>query len=993
MSTAWKDQGLTEAVRLATPGFASEVDALLRGPRPASGVVRKAALSLAAYSLRMLRPTPLGLFAGIAEGTFGDRAAVRWGEDHRAVAQAGGEWMALVIARLEALAPVRERLLLVANNVAIPRGDRLVVPWQPRHPGVTTSEIREVSVRCTAQVRAVMEMAAAAVPYGDVLGKLVAQGEREGTVRALLDELVFGHVLISNLRPSSTQNDPLGYLVDQLQRCGLEDVAEAAGLVADLREVHRLMCAHNRLPAARGGARRAALARRMRGVAAADPFQVDVLLDAEVVVPRAVAWDVESAVAALARVSPEPYGAAAWRAYRDRFLDRYGPHVLVPLAELADPATGLGLPEGFHGSAPPVRPAVSRRDGRLLALVQQALADGRELELDEATIAELAVGDPARMNVPPHTEMLIEVHSPSRHALDAGDFRIETRGLSRGFGYFSGGRFAALLASGRSPRLAAALADRPTLVEGAVPVQLTFPALRPSASNLIRSPELLPHQISLCEHRQIEPGATTLAVSDLAVLCDGHRLHLVSRSRRQVLEPSFPHALQIEFQTPSVARFLDELVRGQTARLTGPVGGLLPFDWGTAARHLPELPRLCHGRTVLAPATWFLDAADLPDRTTGSAQWQDEFAAMRERRRIPARVHLNLYDMRLPLDLEHSADLELLRRELERPQDGPLRFTEAPAPDAYGWCGRPAELVVLLRSTAPPQPAPSLPPAVALSSRAHSLLPGASPYLCARLYGPVQDRNELVARHLPRLLAGLGSCQWWFQPRDTPVPCLELVLKDNEAEAAPGLTMQRLGEWAQRLVADAVAADFALVPYRPHIGRWGAGPVLLAAERCFAADSAVVAQQLLSPSRHDRRVLAAAHVIDIAGGFHGGPGAGMQWLAEQPKPVLHGRMPRELREEADLALSGQDPTARCFTGADAVARAARRQALADYRKALDTYAQHLDTDTVLRGLLKEHHRRAAGEEDESACLHLARATAHAHITRQGAIRSSRRAPR
>ncbi|MFI9202769.1 lantibiotic dehydratase family protein [Streptomyces sp. NPDC053048] len=403
----------------------------------------------------------------------------------------------------------------------------------------------------------------------------------------------------------------------------------------------------------------------------------DVLLDAEVVLPQSVAREAEAAVAALAQVSPEPYGAAAWHGYRDRFLDRYGPNALVPLTELVDPATGLGLPAGFHGSAPPVRPALSRRDGRLLALAQRALADRRDLELDEATIAALALGDPAQMDHPAHTEMLIEVHSPSPQALTAGDFLIATRGLSRGFGYFSGGRFATLLASERPGRLAAALAERPTLIEGAVPVQLTFPALRSSAGNLIRCPQLLPHQISLSEHRQPEPGTVTFPLSDLGVLCDGHRLHLASRSRRQVLEADFPHPLQIEFQTPAIARFLDELVRGQSARLTGPVGELLPFD-RDAARHLPALPRLRHGRTILAPATWRLDPADLPGRKAGTAQGQDAFTTLRQRQGIPVRVHLTRYDMRLPLDLDNGAHLELLRRELERPQDGPLRFSEAP---------------------------------------------------------------------------------------------------------------------------------------------------------------------------------------------------------------------------------------------------------------------------------------------------------------------------
>ncbi|GAA3086196.1 hypothetical protein GCM10020000_86030 [Streptomyces olivoverticillatus] len=400
-----------------------------------------------------------------------------------------------------------------------------------------------------------------------------------------------------------------------------------------------------------------------------------------------------------------------------------------------------------------------------------------------------------------------------------------------------------------------------------MPVQLAFPALRPSATGLIRTPELLPDLISLSEYRAPRPGTTIWPVSDLAVTCDGHRLHLVSRMRRQVLEPSFPHPLQIEYQTPAIARFLDELVRGQTGRITGSASTLMPFDWGVAG-HLPALPRLRHGRTVLSPRTWHWNQDDLPDRNAGTARWQEDFTALRERRGIPDRVLLTRYDMRLALDLGDPAHLEVLRHELERQQTGPLSFVEAPAADAFGWCGqRPTELAVLLRSAAPARPAPQL-QAAPVIPRGHGRIPGAGPYLCARLYGPSQDRAELISRHFSgpalrvRRLSLVVST-----PRHRhldPLPGAVPPGGGDENDATPGLVMQWLGAWAERLVQTGVLSGFALVPYRPHIGLWGEDALLRAAEECLAADSAVVARLLAQPPALDPRVLAAAHMLDIA---------------------------------------------------------------------------------------------------------------------------------
>lgn len=71
------------------------------------------------------------------------------------------------------------------------------------------------------------------------------------------------------------------------------------------------------------------------------------------------------------------------------------------------------------------------------------------------------------------------------------------------------------------------------------------------------------------------------------------------------------------------------------------------FDWGAAAQ-LPFLPWLRSGRTVLAPARWRLDTAELPARTPGWERWDAALAEWRTRRRIPRLVYLAEDDRLLP---------------------------------------------------------------------------------------------------------------------------------------------------------------------------------------------------------------------------------------------------------------------------------------------------------------------------------------------------------
>lgn len=990
MRQVWQIPELADAVRFASPSLARELDSVERDSAVEESSARRMLLSLAGYCLRLEhRPAPFGLFAGITEGMFADRTAVRWGTGHRAVARGDGGWLADVVGQLEAMPEVRERLTVVTNNIVTVRGYRLVVPWKPRRLGTRkTTETRETILRWSAEVGDVVEMAVTPVAYRDLVAKLTAEHQLPdvSVARGLLDELIAAHVLLTSLQPPATVIDALGYVVERLESTGAAQTEQAAELAAALREIHQAMAEHNQLPAAGGGGRRQALVERMTERSAdEDMLAVDLRLDGEVRLPRQVAWEAEAAATTLARISPEPYGTPQWQAYRQRFLRRYGPVLQVPLLELVNPTTGIGLPDGFHGTPHAARPAFSRRDAVLLARAQRAVMDGSEIELDEALVAQLAVGDPARMQLPPHLELLIEVHARSAADLDAGRFELQLRNVSRGWGNLSGGRFAALLAAGPPSSLLKALARRPAGTSGAVPVQLSFPALAPWSTHITRVPQLVPDLISISEHRPPRPG--TIALSDLAVLYDGDLLHLVSRSRGQILEAATPQPLQIEYQTPALARFLDEIVRGQRVRMARPTLHTRPFDWG-AARWLPSLPRVRHGRTVLSPASWQLDPGDLPGRGAGPAEWEEKFTAARIRLGVPDAVQMERFDHHLPLDLSDPGHLALLRSHLERPKPGSLVLTEGVPEGAHGWSdGRATEIVTLLRAATQAR-APQVTRSAPVHRRAGHL-PGASRYLCARLFGQPTGRRDLVTDHLPALLDDLGEPAWWFNSADTAEPFLELCVR-LEDMAAYGEAASVLGRWVEHLVETGALGGLALVPYRTQLGGWGSA-LGRAAEGVFAADCAALQKQLTFVPGAGVPVLPVANVLRMAASFNRSADAGLRWLAARPKDTGRARLPRDLPERAAALMSCADnwSEVRALPGGSHLVEFwdLRHNAL-NYCRSMADEQSLVDADAVLEALLEAQHLRAvalgAGDEDTR---HLARAVAVAQLRNPSAGRT------
>ncbi|MFI0813938.1 lantibiotic dehydratase [Streptomyces echinatus] len=982
----WGVPQVAAAVRHASPDLSREIDNLKDAPADTESL-RRLVLTLLSYILRLShRPTPFGLCAGITEGRFGAAADVRWGQEHRTLTRAGGLWLAAVVQLLEAAPEIRKRLQLSANNALRVRGERLVLPWQPRTLAETSTAVREVSLRHIAAVSAAVQLTRTPVPYRDVVRKLAADHPDLGTCGAeeLLDLLIDKRMLLTSLQPSGTETDALGYVLRELDRAGAAQRGPAAELAAALREIYgQMRDLDGRTPlSAEADRRRSALATRMRQIAdQPSPLAVDAHLDADFVLPRAVAWEVEAAAGVLARVTPEPRGTLAWLRYRERFRARYGESALVPLMDLLDPHCGLGLPEDFHGTARAPEPDTMHRDRLLVTLAQRAWADGQDLVLDEDLIQQLTNGQaPEPQDAPAHLELTASVYAASVQQLNAGHFSLAVRRSSRGWGHFSGGRLAALLAEQDSPSdLLGTLARRPTTVQGALPVQVSFPSLLPRADYITRTPRLVAPLISLSEYRPGDPDL--IPPSDLAVTFHRGRLHLVSLSRGRVLEAGIPHPLQLECQTPTIARFLDELARGQSSRLIGVFGILDAWDWG-AARHLAFQPRVRAGRSILSPATWRLAHTGLPGAAASTAQWEDAFAALRERWRLPRHVYLQRFDHRLRLDLDHPAHRALLRSHVDRPQFGQLTLAEAEPDDAYGWCGgRAHEVVTYLASTAPARPAPDIRRAP-IVRRDHTHLPGASRYLSARLHCQPQVRRALLADHLPALAADLPHCVWWSTAHEEgDRPYTEITLRlPQPTDAAEA--MRLLGLWGTHLTEAGVVSDIALVPYRPHVGLWGTGDALSAAETAMSADTAVIAwqhAQLRSPA--PQSVIAAANVLAIAAGFHQDVTQGLNWLSAEPKPTTNGPLPRPLLKQARALAAPDDGWAglrRAPGGAGLIDGpwAQRNASLAAYRAELDA-ASHTEPAVVLRALLAAH-LRLAGEPADGTAWRLARAVALAH---------------
>jgi thiopeptide-type bacteriocin biosynthesis protein len=864
---------------------------------------------------------------------------------------------------------------VILNNTAQVRGGLLIVPYESDIHSDRRRAV-EASIALTEPLRVILDAAREPICAGVLADKLAEgfPGAGPGRAQRLVQGLIHNHVLLTSLHAPSTETDALSYLLGQLDAVNAETVASVTGTVRELRAVQ----ANLRSCGSPGGRARTAV--RMRAAVPGlrrHPLALDVRLSAEVELPEEVAREVERAAFVLTRVSAAPYGTAAWKGYQRRFYEKYGIGTMVPLAEVvAD--SGTGFPDGYPGAlADGRRSRLSVRDDTLVRLAQAAALDGLdEVVLTDELIAAIDLG-PEHPRVPSHLEVGVRVQAASAEELRRGRFRLEVASVSRGVGVTIG-RFLSVLAPGERERLAAELADLPAADAGTVAAQLSYPPLHSTSAHVTRAPQVLPTVISVQEHRA--PTGDVLTPADLAVACDGRRMYLAAPARGQRIEAVGMHALNLKEHTPPLVRFLTELARAQCAQVT-------LFDWG-AANAMPFLPRLRYGRTVLAPARWRLETAELPGRDRPQTQWDTALEDWRTRRRMPQRVHLAEGDRRLLLDLDQAAHRSLLRQHLNRAPSAVL--IEAPDADAYGWCdGRAHEVVIPLKATRPPAwPTLPTPTPARTFSLAQIQTPGLSTLLLATLYGDLRRQDILLTRHIPELLDRLGDPPWWFIRFRDPAHHLRLriALPDPDAFAE---TARTVAAWANELRAAGLLSDLRFPTSYREMGRWGSSSAWEAAEEVFRADSRAVVTQLAQRQRPPQRALMAAHSIAIATAFLGSTEVAMRWLTDHIPAAAPAPVPRpQFTDTVRLADPSNDWAAlRDVTGGQAIveAWAGRDAALAAYRPHLpgpDT--QGIRLDDVLSSLLHVHFVRhvAVDFPEEEICLYLTRAAALAWMSRR-----------
>jgi lantibiotic biosynthesis protein len=907
------------------------------------------------YLIRMsTRPTPYGLFAGVALTQWAPATdLVLAATSPRTRTRPDMEWLVGLVLELEARPQVRKELRVFANPGAFVHAGRIFLS-EPA-PSGDSGAASPVSLRATGAACRALATARKPILYRDLVAELLSKtpGATTEKVEGLVTKLWQQTVLLTDLRPPLTTESPVRYVVERLT-----DIPAAEGALTQLEALLEAMETWDTLPPEEGALAYRKLLKQVESVGSSSsksPLQTDMALTLDGYhVSRVVGEEAARAGELLLRLSPWVRGLPHLQAYRQAFLSRYGQEREVPLLEMLDPNFGLGPPSGYgHGAAGGIDPekgALRQRTLRDLGI--NALRD-RQLvvELDEDTLARLETWTPSSDAVPASLDISAFVAAPSSSAVDAGEFQIVIGpNLGASAAGRNLGRFADLLGLKAEEAL-----DRADRAEAAhmpdkLRAELVYLPQRYRSANVAVRPAVRAHEIVLGTTPGVSPHKV-IPLDELVVGVRDGRFYIRWLAKDVEVVACAGHMLN-NMQAPAAIRFLDDVSRDGSAQLG-------TFDWGPAAG-FPFLPRVQAGRIVLSLAQWRIDTETRTSKlpTERASAFSEALTRWRSRWQVPRHVYLSFGDNRLLLDLEDAAQVEELWAEVRRLQEGGyILLQEAlPAP-SQAWATGPGghfmtEFMVplVLRDTPKRSNRDSseLPMPIRTGAAQDRLRPPGSDWLFAKLYCPHAFEEDLIAGPMRTFCefvcaAGLAK-EWFFIRYSDPDPHLRLRFR-GAPEHLVGQLVPQVCSWAADLMGDGSCLRFGFDTYDREVERYGGVSGTAAAEALFAADSRAVAELLYLDQQGtlgmDRTTLAVLSIDDLLAGLGLTEADRLKWYRE--RVVSRHETGPDYRQRKGIlrALLGNPQKLQTESGGEAIeqAFAARQAGLAPVARRLGELAQ------------------------------------------------------
>lgn len=855
-----EDELLREAIAIASPSLYKTLNKKERGSKED----RQTFSSLFKYLLRMsTRPTPFGFFSFISTGSWKDKTAQTI--DLKKVykrARPDMEWLLTVIDQLSKDPAISSILPVRASPILYSSGGKTFVDYIQKKKDEDQAET--ISIRSTFLTEFIFIEAKSPISIKELKEKIFnrfPELNRE-KVNALITTLLEKQFLCSALVPSLLSKSPIEDLFSILDSISI--VLPESVLL--LKNIISQIAVYNQLPLGQGETLLEETQDKMKKMTpSTNLLQVDIAYNEhEIGLPNIVAKELEETIEIGWKLSLNNQSAANLKTYHSKFLDKYGTTRLVPLLELLNEDTGLGVPESYQGSQHTLATPKEKLWTKWLKhKYSECLSQGKNEILLTGEIIDKLIGKPDKQKAVLSFDVFCEVFADSISKIEEGDFLV----LISSNTWHAGstiGRFLDLLGNRAEEQIKELFLKEEALEKRSLFVESSYIPSTGRLANTAIHENFRKYAIDLGGGLD---NSDKIHLNDIFVGAKLDRLYLTKRGSTQELFITVNNLLNPTY-APTPLRFIRDVTRSKYIFMA-------PFSWGELDE-MSFLPRVRFNKTIFAPAQWKLGLLQLnlkekDNVTTIKAKFQ-EWANLWN---LPRYYYLTEgYDNRILIDGKNETHVEEVALQIKK--RGEVKLVEKIGQEKGQWVQSQqgthlAELVIpFIKNEKFIEPdkfsAPALEPSETID---RSKIMG-SDWLYAKCYLRQENEDSFLIEHCHRfgeyLLQNKLIKQWFFVRYSDPKPHLRIRFQADQAKVFEQL-IPAFHNWSSTLLQGRFVQDIVISTYEREIERYGGKELIESAEDLFCADtlSAIPLIHAITTKKTNLKeeVLVALSLIDM----------------------------------------------------------------------------------------------------------------------------------
>lgn len=318
-------------------------------------ITKKLIDTLIKYYIRTTtRPTPFGLSAGVSQGKFSDNTEIiiKNCQEYKKKVCVDMDWITSLIKKLESDHEILKDLNIKASPQCYANGNRLINPYLAAYSkNNTDNEFTEnSSIRYTRAVQEILQFCEKYQKVDDVLQYLYKKylNISHEKIENMIHNLLENEIIISNLRFSIDETEPLETLITRIQ-----NINKSYETKIQLTKINKLIKKYEEYTIGEGIDLYHKICKEMSNLIASKNYlQIDLIVTHKNnQLDLKMKSELEECINFLVRFLPGTNsGNSAIEEYKQDFIQKYGYERNVNLTKLLDVNMGLGLPAGYKKS-------------------------------------------------------------------------------------------------------------------------------------------------------------------------------------------------------------------------------------------------------------------------------------------------------------------------------------------------------------------------------------------------------------------------------------------------------------------------------------------------------------------------------------------------------------------------------------------------------------------------------------------------------------------